>query len=80
MRLQQIILKNGQEVIINHDSKTKCKACGKDIFWCKTMNGEKAMPVELVGLAVWDTHFATCPQANSFRRKPTKQELEEIHK
>ena len=79
MRTQTIFLENGQEVIINHDSKCKCKACGKDILWCKTKNG-KAMPVELVSLAKWDTHYATCPFANSFRRKPTEKEIEEIHK
>jgi len=79
MRTQNIILENGQEVIINHDSKTTCKACGKEIFWCKTKNG-KAMPIELVSLARWNTHYVTCPQANSFRRKPTKEEIEEIHK
>lgn len=79
MRAQPIILKNGQEVIINHDSKCKCKACGKDILWAETKNG-KAMPVELVSLALWDTHYATCPYANSFRRKPTKEEITEMKK
>jgi hypothetical protein len=79
MKLQPIILDNGQEVTINHDSKTKCKACGKEIFWAETKNG-KAMPIELVSLARWNTHYATCPNANSFRRKPTKEEIQEIQK
>ena len=49
MRVQTIILENGMEVIINHDSKTKCEKCKKEILYA-------LIPVELVGLAKWDHH------------------------
>jgi hypothetical protein len=49
MRTQTITLKNGMEVIINHDSKDKCEKCKKNIFWA-------IIPIELVGLAKWDLH------------------------
>lgn len=49
MRTQTIILKNGMEVIIDHDSKTKCPHCKRDILYV-------ILPVELVSLAQWDIH------------------------
>ena len=49
MRCQTIILENGMEVIINHDSKTKCPNCKKDILYV-------LLPIELVSLARWDIH------------------------
>jgi hypothetical protein len=79
MKLQTIKLENGQEVVINYDSKAKCKSCGKEIFWSETKNG-KAMPIELVSLARWNTHYATCPAADSFRKRKITKEMEEIQK
>lgn len=79
MRTQTIVLDNGQEVIINHDSKCVCRRCGKEIFWAMTKN-KKAMPIELVSLARWNTHYATCPFAAEFRKKPTKEEQAEMKK
>lgn len=68
MRTQTIILDNGMEVIIDHDSKDKCKKCGKEIIWGLTKN-KKPIPLELVSLARWNTHYISCPFAKEFRKK-----------
>lgn len=67
-KIQQIKLKSGAWVMADWDSRTKCKSCGAEIFWAKTNKGGN-MPIELVGLAEWDSHYATCPQANKWRKK-----------
>ena len=65
-KTQIIVLKCGIEVIVDWNSRRKCK-CGKEIFFAVTKN-KKTMPIYLVGLAEWDTHFANCPLANKFRK------------
>lgn len=57
----------GIEVIVDWNSKKRCE-CGAEIWFALTKN-KKLMPIELVGLAKWDTHFATCPLANKFRKR-----------
>jgi hypothetical protein len=42
-----------------------CKACGAKIWWIKTRRGKRA-PYTAEGI----NHFADCPQAEEFRRKP----------
>ena len=66
-KLQQIKLKCGIEVVVNWNSKKKCE-CGEEIYFAVTKNN-KTMPICLVGLAEWDTHFANCPLARKFRKK-----------
>lgn len=55
---------------------TRCRACRKQIIFLKTASG-KAMPVDADTVEPEDgefehgrheSHFATCPQAGSFRR------------
>jgi len=55
MKTQEINLKSGEQVIINHDSKTKCKNCGKEIIWAATKN-QNLIKVELVSLMEWERH------------------------
>lgn len=57
MRTQTVTLECDMEVLINHDTKTTCEKCGKDILFVKTKT-DKYIPVELVSLAKWDIH--TC--------------------
>ena len=58
-----IVLDSGAEVtIINAGT---CKSCGEDIYWCETVNG-KRMPVNE---DMKTSHFATCKQANQWRKK-----------
>jgi len=49
VRQQEIILENGLEVIINHNSKHKCPKCGEEVIWA-------LVQIELVSLAKWDLH------------------------
>lgn len=56
----------------------KCKSCGAEIVWITTING-KSMPcnAEKTTIVTEDgktitghiSHFATCPQAATFRKK-----------
>lgn len=41
-----------------------CRSCGERIAWCITPAGKRA-PVDPDGTS----HFATCPQADRWRRK-----------
>lgn len=50
-----------------------CKACGKNIRWIKTVNG-KWMPVNWDG----ESHFATCPGADDFRKEKTVRRLRDL--
>jgi hypothetical protein len=67
MKLQIIKLKGGAEVMADWATKTKCKSCSQEIFWAKTKSG-KQMPIEICGLAEWQSHFASCPDALKFRK------------
>jgi hypothetical protein len=44
--------------------KGRCRGCGVLIWWVMTEHGRK-MPVNQDGT----THYATCPNADEFRRK-----------
>ena len=52
------------------DNHAKCRGCGQEIEWYFTPKGGK-MPFDLMqednSPAV--SHFATCPNADEFRRK-----------
>ena len=65
-KLQIIKLKGGAEVMVDWTTKSQCKACGQKIYWAETKNG-KQMPINACGLCEWESHFATCPEANKFR-------------
>lgn len=57
---------------------TQCRSCGADIVWLKTQKG-KNIPVDAEDVVdkeveIFDpdtmtTHFQTCPDANSWRKK-----------
>ncbi|WP_046180362.1 hypothetical protein [Domibacillus tundrae] len=56
---------------------SKCRGCGAEIQWIKTDSG-KAMPADMQKQTIitasgqvvngFTSHFATCPQANNFRK------------
>lgn len=72
LKLQEIKLQCGIKVMVDWNSKDKCKKCGKDILWAMTKN-KKFMPIVLTGFMEWDTHYADCPFADQFRKsKPPK--------
>jgi len=59
----------------------KCKSCGAEIEWIKTWKGEnypvnakpKKMFTKIKGYWIlvdcYETHFATCPDADQHRKK-----------
>lgn len=56
---------------------SKCRSCGAPIVWFKTSAGKK-IPVDAATVEPEDqqlqlprhvSHFATCPDADKFRRK-----------
>ena len=62
---------------------SKCKGCGKNIKWI-IMSSESRMPVNIkpvkmiqikdgIGelIDVYTPHWATCPNADSFKKNPT---------
>ena len=75
MKIQTIRLNGGTgiEVTVDWNDKKKCK-CGKEIWFAKTTKN-KLIPIELVSLANWQTHFATCKFADEFRKKRGKNAI-----
>lgn len=55
MKIQDITLKSGEVVVINHDSRTKCTNCGKEIVWAATKE-QNLIKLELVSIAEWEKH------------------------
>jgi len=64
----------------------KCRGCGKDVLWAKTVDG-RTIPLDVrrelrfvfvmnedrvVLTPTYQTHFATCPVSDQFRRKELK--------
>jgi hypothetical protein len=55
-----------------------CRGCGARILWVKTKKGA-SMPVDVVQKTIvtvegevvsgFESHFASCPEASSFRKK-----------
>jgi len=68
-KIRTIKLKCGVEVTVNFGASKKCE-CGRQIWFGMTKQ-KRWMPICLVGLAEWDTHYADCPLAKSFRKKET---------
>ena len=66
-KVQKIKLQCGIEVTLNWSARKKCE-CGETIWFGRTNKG-RWMPINLVGLAEWDTHYADCPLADKFRQK-----------
>jgi hypothetical protein len=46
----------------------RCRGCGAAIAWCRTTAGRHA-PLDRDGTS----HFATCPQADTFRRTTSQK-------
>jgi hypothetical protein len=62
------------------DEAIRCKGCGAEILWVKSEKG-KMIPIDKKVKLVFykevgrfiqghESHFATCPKADSFRKKP----------
>lgn len=69
MKPHLIHLNCGLDVLADMNSQTHCKGCGQKIWWAVNPKTKKMLPIVLVGLAEWDTHFADCPMADKFRKR-----------
>lgn len=67
---QTITLKGGSVVLVDWGAEAKCRSCGRQIWWAKTKN-DKNMPINACG-AEFESHFASCPAANKFRKEAKK--------
>lgn len=53
---------------VTEDNRTECRSCGEPIIWCITSKGKK-MPVdEPENDEPTTSHFATCKDADHWRR------------
>jgi len=66
-KFQIIRLAGGAEVLVDWATRSNCKSCGQKIYWAKTKN-EKQMPIEVCGLAEWQSHFVSCPKSLKWRK------------
>ena len=68
--LRKIKLIGGADVLADMNCESKCRACGKIIYWATTQSNRK-MPIEITGSKgeFWQSHFTTCPSAKKFRKK-----------
>jgi len=68
-------LKGGAVVNIG-TTPDKCSKCGQTIYWAMTKN-KKLMPVCFVD-GEWQSHFADCKFADSFRKPKTSYGVKEL--
>lgn len=79
MNYTKIKLLGGAEVNVDFDSyKTLCKKCGKPIRFAITSLG-KSMPITETEKG-WQSHFADCKFAASFRKSKTDEQIEDENK
>lgn len=64
-QLEESIMEEGQSKHGKVTDWAKCRSCAAAIWWVLTPKG-KRMPVNP---ATDDSHFATCPQANNWRKE-----------
>ena len=72
---KEIKLKGGAIVEVDFIEVSKCRSCGKMIWWAKTKNG-KNMLISVVGKQLkavdekdsFESHFASCKQADKWRK------------
>jgi hypothetical protein len=52
-----------------HTNVTTCRSCGAQIYWSLTSKGKRApFNVDAAGEATRESHFATCPNAEQWRK------------
>lgn len=53
---------------VTEDNQAECRSCGAPVLWCTTAKGKK-MPVDVPENDEPTTsHFATCPDAGTWRK------------
>lgn len=54
LKIQDIILKNGEKVSVSWKRKGICKKCKEEVW--EAVKGKKIILIELTSLAEWDIH------------------------
>lgn len=59
----------GNTFRVTEDNAAQCRSCGEHIVWCITAKGKK-MPIDVPVVEGEPTtsHFATCPDADKWRK------------
>ncbi|MCK5061742.1 hypothetical protein KAR28_04275 [Candidatus Parcubacteria bacterium] len=74
MNTKEIILLGGTGVYVDFSKRpVKCRSCNAEIRFGLTDNN-KFIPIEEVEEGVYQSHFASCPDATKFRRKTMSRE------
>ncbi len=64
----EVVTERGNVFRVTEDNQAECKSCGAPILWCVTAKGKK-MPVDVpTDDTPTTSHFATCPDANTWRK------------
>lgn len=64
----EVLTERGNTFRVTEDNQAECNSCRAPILWCVTAKGKK-MPVDLpTDDEPTTSHFATCPDANSWRK------------
>ena len=66
-----IILKGGAKVFLKSNRSTTCRGCGAKIFFAYTEKNGKLIPINELQDGSFEAHFASCPNANDFRKYNT---------
>lgn len=74
--IEEITLKGGAKVFLDEKERgSKCKKCGKKMYWAITEKGKK-MPICKDKDGAWISHFADCFAAAHFRKDDRLADLE----
>lgn len=64
----EVVTEKGTTFRVTEDNRAECRSCGAPILWCVTARGKK-MPVDVPADDEPTTsHFATCPNAQEWRK------------
>ncbi len=64
----QVTTERGNTFRVTEENQSECRSCGASILWCITAKGKK-MPVDIPeGDEPTTSHFATCPEADTWRK------------
>lgn len=77
MNYQTIKLIGGAKVTIDTDERmTRCSKCAQQIRFGITQSGKK-MPITEIAPGEYQSHFADCPAASSFRKSGLEDRIDE---
>lgn len=64
----EVLTDQGNTFTVTEDNRAECRSCGEPIIWTVTARGKK-MPVDVpVDDEPTTSHFATCKDADQWRK------------